>query len=99
MKISGNPRIAFMQGNKEGYNEGFYAFGYISLLAMYNANADMHIMGDERFARYFKAVEAEVNRLLGEEANSDNLKDITQRIMYHTNELRKKMGLKGIGNT
>ena len=95
-RISSNPQIAFSQGLKSGRSEGvqagFQARLYLCLLGMYNANAELGVLTKPKFAKFYSLTEKEVGRIFTEEFANDpeNIADIA---IYHSNEIRKKLGL------
>lgn len=94
-KIARNPAQAFLQGRElgkvEGRQVGFDRDSYIQFLAFYNVNADLKIMGTERFKKFYTEFQKEKARLFNQEFGSD-IDNVTTAI-YHATETAAEMGI------
>ena len=94
-KILRNPAQAFLQGRElgkaEGRQVGFDRDSYIQFLAFYNVNAELKIMGPERFKKFYTEFQKEKARLFNREFGSD-LDNVTTAV-YHATETAHELGI------
>lgn len=94
-KIARNPAQAFLQGRElgkvEGRQVGFDRDSYIQFLAFYNVNAELKIMGAERFKKFYTEFQKEKARLFNQEFGSD-IDNVTTAI-YHATETAAELGI------
>lgn len=94
-KIARNPAQAFLQGRElgkvEGRQVGFDRDSYIQFLAFYNVNAELKIMGAERFKKFYTKFQKEKARLFNQEFGSD-IDNVTTAI-YHATETAQELGI------
>lgn len=94
-KISRNPMQAYLQGKEAGKSEGrqvgFDRDSYIQFLAFYNVNAELKIMGAERFKKFYTEFQKEKARLFNQEFGSD-IDNVTTAI-YHATEMAQELGI------
>lgn len=94
-KIARNPAQAFLQGRElgkvEGRQVGFDRDSYIQFLAFYNVNAELKIMGAERFKKFYTEFQKEKARLFNQEFGSD-IDNVTTAI-YHATETAQELGI------
>ena len=94
-KISRNPMQAYLQGKEAGKSEGrqvgFDRDSYIQFLAFYNVNAELKIMGAERFKKFYTEFQKEKARLFNREFGSD-IDNVTTAI-YHATETAQELGI------
>lgn len=94
-KILRNPAQAFLQGRElgkaEGRQVGFDRDSYIQFLAFYNVNAELKIMGPERFKKFYTEFQKEKARLFNREFGSD-LDKVTTAV-YHASETAQELGI------
>ena len=94
-KIARNPAQAFLQGRElgkvEGRQVGFDRDSYIQFLAFYNVNAELKIMGAERFKKFYTEFQKEKARLFNQEFGSD-LDNVTAAV-YHSTETAQELGI------
>lgn len=94
-KIARNPAQAFLQGRElgkvEGRQVGFDRDSYIQFLAFYNVNAELKIMGAERFKKFYTKFQKEKARLFNQEFGSD-IDNVTTAI-YHATETAAELGI------
>ena len=95
LKIPPHPIKAYYKGHSNGVADGFLAFAYLSLIAMKNTNTEQQVLTNEEFKTFFIETEKELNRIFTEEYKNDP-QDVVNVAMYHTNELRKEMGLETV---
>lgn len=86
---------AYLQGKEAGKTEGrqvgFDADSYIQFLAFYNVNAELKIMGAERFKKFYTEFQKEKARLFNQEFGSD-LDKVTTAV-YHATETAAELGI------
>lgn len=86
---------AYLQGKEAGKSEGrqvgFDADSYIQFLRLYNVNAELKIMGAERFKKFYTEFQKEKARLFNQEFGSD-IDNVTTAI-YHATETAAEMGI------
>lgn len=86
---------AYLQGKEAGKSEGrqvgFDADSYIQFLRLYNVNAELKIMGAERFKKFYTEFQKEKARLFNQEFGSD-IDNVTTAI-YHATETAQELGI------
>ena len=86
---------AYLQGKEAGKSEGrqvgFDRDSYIQFLAFYNVNAELKIMGAERFKKFYTEFQKEKARLFNQEFGSD-LDNVTTAV-YHASETAQELGI------
>ena len=86
---------AYLQGKEAGKTEGrqvgFDRDSYIQFLALYNVNAELKIMGAERFKKFYVEFQKEKSRLFNEEFGCD-LDNVTAAI-WHSTEKAQELGI------
>lgn len=86
---------AYLQGKEAGKTEGrqvgFDRDSYIQFLAFYNVNAELKIMGAERFKKFYTEFQKEKARLFNQEFGAD-LDKVTTAV-YHATETAAEFGI------